>query len=53
MIICFENCVFEFGVIFVDEIGVFWNCVDIELVFFIIVNVLEYYFKIDFFLVIW
>ncbi len=48
-----ENRVPEFGIIFADETGVFWNCVDTELVPPTIATVLEYYPKIDFLLATW
>ena len=48
-----ENRVPEFGIIFEDQSGVFWNCVDTELTPDSIGNVLQHYPKIDFLLATW
>lgn len=48
-----ENRVPEFGIILADETGVFWNCVDTELIPPTIATVLEHYPKIDFLLATW
>ncbi|MDJ0799788.1 MAG: MBL fold metallo-hydrolase [Calothrix sp. MO_167.B12] len=48
-----ENRVPEFGVVFADESGVFWNCVDTELSTDTIGMVLEHYPTIDFLLATW
>lgn len=48
-----ENRVPEFGIVFADESGVFWNCVDTELVSSTIDKVLGRYSSIDFLLATW
>ena len=48
-----ENRVPEFGMLFSDQSGVFWNCVDTELVPATIEKVLERYPIIDFLLATW
>jgi hypothetical protein len=48
-----ENRVPEFGIIFSDESGVFWNCVDTAIESSTIKKVLEMYRQIDFLLATW
>lgn len=48
-----ENRVPEFGMVFADESGVFWNCVDTDITPATIDIVLERYSSIDFLLATW